>query len=128
MAGTFFIFDYLVWHYSRAFRDVSSFWMNIAWFVTHFFSMPLLFRTLLSPWKRVRTEHTQYGLEDYAETILFNIMSRVVGALIRSVLLVFGLSTLTLVLTGYVLSLFVWIFLPVIALLSLVGGSMLLLT
>jgi hypothetical protein len=128
MAGTFFIFDYLVWHYSQAFRDVSSFWMNIAWFVTHFFSMPLLLRTLFSPWKRVRTEHTKYGLEDLAETILFNIMSRVVGAFIRVVLLVVGFVTLVLVFAGYISFLILWVFLPVVVLFSTVVGITLILT
>lgn len=128
MAGTFFIFDYLVWHYSRAFRDVSSFWINIAWFITHFFSMPLLLRTLFSPWKRVTTEHSKSGLEDYAETILFNIMSRIVGALIRTVLLAVGLTALTLVVLGYVSFLLLWVFLPVVALLSSVVGVTLILS
>jgi hypothetical protein len=128
MAGAFFIFDYLVWHYTRAFRDVSSFWMNIAWFVIHFFSIPLLLRTLFSPWKRVTTEHTKYGLEDLAETILFNIMSRVVGALIRSVLLIMGIVSLVVVLVAYVAFLTLWAVLPAVALFSLMSGISLLLT
>ncbi len=128
MAGAFFIFDYFVWHYSRAFRDVSSFWMNMAWFVMHFFSMPLLLRTLFSPWKRVTTEHSKEGFEDLAETVIFNIMSRVVGSLIRSVLFIMGLITLLLLFLGYVSFLILWMFLPVVALMSFVGGITLLLS
>ena len=128
MVGTLFFVEYFAWHYSSAFRDVTSFWMNIAWFVTHYFSIPLLFRTLFSPWKRVTAEHTKRGIEDLAATIVFNIMSRIVGAFVRSMLIIVGLTALLVVLTGYCVFLVLWTLLPAVTLALLMGGLTLILT
>ena len=46
MTSPLFILDYLSWHYTRAFRDIGSVWLNFMWFILHFFSMPLFLRTL----------------------------------------------------------------------------------
>ena len=94
MSSSFFILDYLIWHYSRAFRDIVSLWYNVVWFITHFFSIPLLLRTLLSPWKRMTTTREQFGIEDMAQTFVFNLMSRVVGFFVRGVLLLMGFAAL----------------------------------
>lgn len=122
MRGSLFLFDYLVWHYSRAFRDIGALWFNFAWFITHFFSIPLLFRTLFSPWKRLSDGYTREGFEKMAETFVFNLMSRVLGFLVRAVILAIGLSLLLLALVVFIAFLFVWLFLPFIALFSMVWG------
>ena len=122
MRGSLFIFDYLVWHYSRAFRDIFSLWFNFMWFVTHFFSIPLLFRTLFSPWKRLSDEYERAGIEKMAETFVFNLMSRVLGGVVRSIFLGIGLSMLLLITAVLVILCVVWLFLPALALLSTVWG------
>jgi len=122
MRGSLFIFDYLVWHYSRAFRDIFSLWFNFMWFVTHFFSIPLLFRTLFSPWKRLSDEYERAGIEKMAETFVFNLMSRVLGGVVRSIFLGIGLSMLLLTTAVLVILCVVWLFLPALALLSTVWG------
>jgi hypothetical protein len=122
MRGSLFFFDYLVWHYSRAFRDIGALWFNFAWFITHFFSIPLLFRTLFSPWKRLSDGYTRDGIEKLAETFVFNLMSRVLGFIVRGIFLVIGLTFLVLLTVLLVAFYFVWLFLPMIALFSFVWG------
>ncbi len=122
MASPLFIFDYLSWHYTRAFRDIGSVWLNFMWFILHFFSIPLLLRTLFSPWRRVSAGHKKGDLEDYAQAIAFNLMSRLVGFLVRIVLVVVGLIALTLLILGFVVFLIAWSFLPFAAVFSMMWG------
>ena len=128
MSSSFFILDYLIWHYSRAFRDIVSLWYNVVWFITHFFSIPLLLRTLFSPWKRMTTTREQFGIEDMAQTFVFNLMSRVVGFFVRGVLLLMGFAALLTLILGLVVFLIVWLLLPFIGVLSLLWGTVLILT
>ncbi len=122
MRGSLFIFDYLVWHYSHAFRDMGVLWFNFMWFTVHFFSMPLLLRTLFSPWKRLSDTYRRDGVEKMAETFVFNLMSRMLGFLVRGVVLGLGLGVLLVLLVSFMLLLSVWLFLPMLALFSSVWG------
>jgi hypothetical protein len=125
MGNALFIFDYLVWHYSRAFRDIGALWYNLVWFVTHFFSLPLLVRTLISPWKRLSDGYRREGVEKLMETFVFNLMSRVVGFVIRMALILAGLTVLTVLSLSLVVFLMVWLFLPFLAVLSFALGTIL---
>ncbi len=85
---------YLEWHYGRAFRDILSVWMNLTWFITHLFSLPLLARTLFSPWKRMQEQYERKGLESIFESLVLNILSRIFGAMVRFTIIVTGAMVL----------------------------------
>lgn len=125
MHQLFFPFRYLAWHYSSAFREIVALWLNFAWFVTHFFSMPVHVRTLFAPWKRMNGAYERKGLEYLAETFVFNTISRVLGACVRLVLLVAGTLTLCLLSFLFWVALTVWIFLPFISLTCVLIGIIL---
>jgi hypothetical protein len=122
MGGSFLFFDYLVWHYTRAYRDTFATWFNFAWFITHFFSIPLLLRTLLSPWKRMTETPAHPDFEDMFEAVVVNILSRVVGFIIRAILVAMGLVMLVLHTIGLILFLIVWTLLPVVSLVAVIEG------
>lgn len=118
--------DYVGWHYGRAFREVFVVWLNFAWFITHMFSIPLLAHTLFSPWKRVHEAYQRNGFEELAATLVLNILSRILGALIRTVIIIVGSATLILwVLCLCVVCVF-WIFAPVLIVASFATGFMML--
>lgn len=121
-----FFSHYLFWHYTRAYRDIFAMYLNFAWFVAHFFSIPLLLRTLFAPWKRITAGHKKFDLEDWAEAVTFNILSRVTGFLVRTVLIVLGLCVLSLLTALFLAFLLLWCFLPVTAVLSVYYGLVLL--
>ena len=122
MDPTILFADYLFWHYGAAFRHMMVVWGNLFWFVLHFFSIPTLLRTLFSPWKRITEEYQKKGLENFAETVLINIMTRVVGAIIRTVLIAFGLAALVLLFGAMVLFIIVWILAPLVTVGSVLIG------
>jgi hypothetical protein len=121
-----FFSHYLFWHYTRAYRDIFATYLNFMWFIAYFFSLPLLIRTLFSPWKRIVAGHRKFDIEDWAEAVTFNILSRVTGFLIRSVLILIGflmLAGLTILLGVFLV---VWCLLPFIAVGSTYYGLVLL--
>lgn len=115
--------DYFLWHYTHAFREIFHVWTNLLWFIIHFFSIPQLAKAWFAPFKRI-TEARRPGLnfEDLAGYIIINLLSRVVGAILRTFLIVLGMACLLgTVALGFVTYL-VWIFLPLGIATSLVLG------
>lgn len=118
---------YLRWHYGRAFGELFHLWLNFLWFVIHFFSLKELSRALFAPWRRM-TEEKQRGLnfENLAAYIIVNLLSRAVGFIMRSSVLVVGLVCLTVIIVVGTLTFVLWLFLPAIAIASFVTGISLL--
>ena len=96
----FLFVRYFIWHYGRAYVDMFVVWANLLWFVVHFFSIPRLLKTLFSPWKRMTETVGKKDFEDIAGSIVVNLMSRVLGAFVRLILVVFGLVLMLLMSVG----------------------------
>ncbi len=124
MKVSYLVFDFVAWYYTRAFRNILAVWMNIEWFLIHFFSIPLLLKTFFSPWKRITDQYRRTGIEELLQTLLINVMSRIFGALIRFVIILCGLVFMCFGVVGLFLVVFAWICMPVIFLLSMVYGVM----
>ena len=113
-----------MWHYTRAFKDIFTIWRDLTYFVFHFFSIPILLRTFFAPWKRIEAQRETAGLDlkDYFSTKLVNLILRLVGAFLRTVLIAIGLMcTGTIVVLGLGF-LVVWPFLPFIIVMFISAG------
>lgn len=119
--------DFFLWYYSRAFYEIISVWMNLMWFITHFFSMPLLLKTLFAPWKRMTDSNRHTGLEDLLATIVMNIMTRVFGAIIRICIITVGLLILLFGIVALCLIVLSWVILPLLLLYSMLYGVLIML-
>ena len=102
---------YIVWHYTRAISDFKRIMANSIWFVFSFFSMGILLKTLISPWRRLSKD------ENLAEATFFtnlviNVLMRLVGLLVRSITIILGLFSLVSVTFIFILGFFVWLLLP----------------
>lgn len=108
---------YLLWHYSRALSEMYHVWGNILWFFYNFFSIPLLLSTLFAPFKRL-DEGYKKGLhvEAFFETLIVNMLMRLVGAFMRVTIISVGIIVLALVCVGYVFVLVAWLLAPLLAL------------
>lgn len=129
MLFTSIVRDYFRWHYTAAFREIFHLWLNFLWFTIHFFSLPQLARSWLAPWKRMtESRGSNWSFEDLASFIIINLISRLIGALLRTIIIAIGFSVLMLVVvTGFVTYLF-WIIAPVVIFALLASGITLLLT
>lgn len=110
--------DFLTWHFSVVPREFISGWKNLLVFNFHFFSTKILLRTLFAPWKRKTIEKTTTGfnLNEWFTVFTFNLISRVIGAIVRLCLIswsllaeisivIFGLLVFPLIVLFPVLSL-----------------------
>jgi hypothetical protein len=102
MQIVFLIPEYLVWHYSKALRLHLNIITNFVWFTYHFFSVPVLYKTLTQPW---------YGQSMF--------IYQIIGPVIRFPVLLFGLIFCgTVAVVGFVFFL-IWLVLPVAVLVLL---------
>lgn len=110
--------DFLTWHFLVVPKEFAAGWKNLLAFNFHFFSTKILLRTLFAPWKRKTIEKTGSGfnLNEWFTVITFNLISRIVGAIVRLCLIfwsilaeisifVFGLLAFPLIVLLPILSL-----------------------
>ena len=111
--------QYLVWQFADVPKAILAGWQNCLRFNLNYWSVPLLLKTLFSHWRRY---HYSYGrgfnLRRYFEAFSFNMISRVLGTLMRSVLIILGLLTEILVILAGAIVFFIWLILPLL----LIGG------
>jgi hypothetical protein len=116
---------YLRWHYSIAFVDMIRIDGNIFWFLWHFFSVPDTFRTFFSPWERMGDKYKKgLDIERIASTFVVNTLMRIVGMIMRTILLLFALFCSFVALVVVVVCFFLWIFIPAILILLAFFGIM----
>ncbi|MFN3693235.1 MAG: hypothetical protein ACK4SL_04055 [Candidatus Paceibacteria bacterium] len=115
-------FEYTRWHYSRALISYVRILKNFWWFTVAYFSMPLLFKTLFVPYKRM-TETPERTISSWLEAQVINTLSRLVGFCVRLFLLACGFLALCFLTIGGILGYAVWLIAPILStLLATYGG------
>lgn len=84
-------------------------------------SVPTLARTLFSPWKRIMTTPGS-GIDAHVKAALDNAVSRFVGFVVRSTVLMTAMAIMTFTAIIGLLQILLWPFLPVLMLVLLVKG------
>jgi hypothetical protein len=115
---------YIYWHYTQGLADLSRNLINFIKFELDFFSVKDLLLTLFSPFQRLKENYGDsiVDFENIAAGIVVNVVMRVIGFFIRTVILSLAFVTLTLSCVLFPILLFVWLVLPLI-LVILLGGS-----
>lgn len=122
------IHQYLLWHYSTALREIWHVYKNFVWFITHLFSLPQLIKSLFAPWKRMTEEREGgFNLEAIAGYIIINLLSRVIGTLIRLTIIIAGLTALILITLSLLSFYILWLSAPAAIPVLILYGSVLLL-
>ncbi len=115
--------DYFVWHYTKAFFEIFHVWTNFLWFVTNFFSLSQLTKSFFAPWKRMTEDlHKGFNFEELASYIIIGLLSRVVGMIMRSFIILAGLLSLILLAIALLAIYLFWIFAPAFMLITLFYG------
>jgi ATP-dependent Clp protease ATP-binding subunit ClpA len=102
--------SYLSWHYCAANKfilKVLGNYLSAAW---HFFSISILLKSLLAPWRRTVERKTTLGFsfEDFFQRLTFNFISRLIGFFVRLLLITWGLISLLMMLLIGLVILVVW--------------------
>ena len=108
--------DYMVWHYSRAYVDIVHIWWNYLWFVNHLFSVPEVAMSLFSPFKRMQENKVNIvkSPSDFFSNLFVNLIMRLVGLMLRSIILLIALVGFVTVFSLGFSTLVTWTLLPVL--------------
>lgn len=84
--------NYFVWHYKKAWGTLFLFWRNLILFPFYLFAVPLHLSTLFAPWHRQRVHMGRgFDLATFLNVLGFNVISRIIGAIVRSFTMCAGL-------------------------------------
>lgn len=85
------------------------------------FSFVFLLKTLFAPWKNITDTYPSKGfdLSLMLQTWMFNMITRLIGFVIRFVTLLIGVLVQIGLLVGFVVYLMLWLLYPLLALLGL---------
>lgn len=124
MGFLLFLKDYIIWHYGRAVRDFWGVARDLLWFGYHFFSLPVLTRTLFAPFSRIHTGgFSILEIEASLQNIAANLISRAIGFLLRSIVIAAGIVSLLIMAPLLAAALILWLFLPLIILVLLIFST-----
>lgn len=87
-----------------------------------YFSVSILLRTLFDPWKRDNFTIENASLQDRAKVALDNLISRLVGFIIRLFTMIFGLLVDFSFFLIMIIILIVWFMLPIVIIALIVNG------
>ena len=103
-------------------------WKNFLIFGLNYFSTPLLIKTFFSYWHRYRWSYGRgFDLQRYFEAFTFNLISRLLGAIIRTFFIMIGFVFEILIFVVGLVIFLGWLFLPLLLLAGLSVGIRLLL-
>ena len=107
---------YLAWHYSRGLAQWTRNLFNFLSFEFHFFSVTELLRTLFAPFQRLKERYgsNPMDVEAILSSLLVNLIMRVVGLVVRSVILIIAALVITVSFVLVLALLLLWILLPLV--------------
>ncbi len=113
-----YFMSYLSWHYYTTNYFLIRFCLNYLADAEHFFSIGVLFKTLFYPWRRVVSvkEIPGWSISEWFQRLSFNLISRIIAFFVRLVLVIWGISTIIVLLIASCLLLVAWQFCIVLSL------------
>ena len=116
------LLQYLDWYFIDSSRTILKGWKNYLLFNLNFFSIPILFKTFFSYWRKYSYSYGKFfDPARYFEAFTFNLMSRVIGAILRLFFIIVGLAAeISIFLIGFAVFI-IWLVLPLL----LVSGFLL---
>ena len=114
---------YLQWQFSDVPKSILGGWKNCLRFNLNYWSVSLLLKTLFSPWRKYSYSYGRgFNLGKFLEVFIFNVISRILGAMMRSVLIAFGLFTEIVVILAGAFVFLGWLILPFLLIFGLYYG------
>jgi len=114
------VVSFIVWHFYDMLKSLLLIWRDYLWFSSNFFSISFLFSTLLSPWRRYQWRYPKgFDIGGFFSSLVSNIFSRIIGLLVRIVLIIFGIFFQAAVFLIGIFVIIFWILIPLILILLL---------
>jgi len=115
-----FILGIVSWWYGAGWRQRITFLRARLAGVMDFFSIDLLLRTLFAPFRQISAGNVQGPIAVQLRAFFDQLLSRVIGAIIRSFMIVMGLATILLTVVFGGLLVIAWAFVPLLPVIGIV--------
>ena len=117
------ILQYLQWHFIDQPRAILRAWKNFLLFNLNYWSIPLLLKTFFSYWRKYQFSYGRgLDIKRYFEAFSFNAISRVMGAIMRGILIVIGIITEIFIIFVGIIIFLGWLFLPILLIFGIYYG------
>lgn len=115
--------QYLQWHFFDIPKEIFKGWKNFLRFNLNYWSLPLLFKTFFSHWRKYRSAYAKgFDIKNLIEVFTFNSISRIIGAILRTLFIIISLFfEIALFVLGLAVIL-LWFFLPFLLIAGIVFG------
>lgn len=114
---------WLEWQFFDVPKGILEAWRNFLKFNLDYFSIPLLLKTFFSHWRRYSYSYgKRFDLWRYFEAFTFNMMSRIIGAVLRLFFIATGLLIEIFIIFGGAVILLGWLVLPLLLILGFLYG------
>lgn len=111
--------QWVFWQFFEMPGNILKAWINFLLFNLNYFSIPLLLKTFFSPWRRYKWSYGKgFDIKRYLEALFSNLISRILGAVMRSFLIFVGLLAEIFIIFAGIIIFLGWLVLPVL----LIGG------
>ena len=121
------ILQWLVWYFGGAPKGILKAFKNFLVFNFNYFSISSLAKTLFSHWRRyIESYGRGFNPKRWASAFVGNMISRCLGAFVRTITILCGLIIELFILIGGIIVLLVWLFLPILLIFSFYFGLKLL--
>jgi len=116
-------FQYLCWQFLEVPGNILNAWRNFLKFNLNYFSISFLIKTLFSPWRRYRMSYGKgFDIGRYFTAIFSNLIFRLLGAIMRIILIIIGLLVEIFIIFAGVILFFGWLILPALLIAGLIFG------
>ena len=105
LAGENILSLWFFWQFFQMPKFLLEVWKNYLVFATNLFSLHLLLKTFFAPWRRYNWRYPRgFDVGEFFNTLISNIFSRVIGAIMRVVLIIIGiLFQIFVVVVGFII-------------------------
>jgi len=116
-------FQWLFWQFFEMPGNILKAWRNFLRFNLNYFSIPLLLKTFFSPWRKYKWSCGKgFDVKRYLEAFFSNLISRILGAILRSFLIFIGLLAEIFIIFIGIIVFFGWLILPAFLIAGLIFG------
>jgi len=117
------LWQWICWHFFDVPKELIRAWKNFLLFNLNYFSVPILLKTFFSYWRRYKWSYGRgFDLKRYFEAFTFNLISRILGACVRGILIFIGIIAEVFIFIGGIIVFAGWLLLPAFLIIGLFYG------
>jgi hypothetical protein len=84
--------EWFLWHFYEMPKFLILVWKNYILFALNYFSLPVLLKSLFSPWRKYKWVYPKgFNVVEFFNTLISNIFSRILGFFMRIILIFVGI-------------------------------------